>query len=546
MSTELTPQQESELADYLDGVASAAQEQRVREALRNDPDLNTLACGMLADREALRSLPRVPAPRDVGDYVLEHAERGSLLGAPGATLGPPRTHWFLGRSVIAAAALLLVGVFAYFVWQQVYPGKAFDDGQHFIVTPVATLPPTGGRTGRPSVPAMGRSTRRRPQILAMAKPRLARASPPLVHPALPTLHAAIATRVPSVAYTPAAAPNPQACHITVVADNAADRQRLMMLLNAFSAENQMRSAPQRASLFTNTPAKAQRLFSVPKAALRRPQELAGVMKKHVAAHNKTNHDANSILEPPSARSLAGKSRKRSAASGILLSGSSTTSARHTAEPNPAAAAGDRAGPNKKVPASAAGSAGGETGASTRAHRIARKSRASKARAQVAFRRSGPAQGRARTAPAGPRPAGQARSAVAAAPPTKQVIHAQLTAKQIAEIVLNFKLRGLTMRQAKMAAVVAPLLPNAHAAAPAPAQKSLPGRRNHAAVAAQFYAHQAMTAHAAPPAAPVAKSSLFNAPHGKIACTITILTRQGAAARHGAASPATPAPKANPH
>ncbi|HVT81314.1 MAG TPA: hypothetical protein VHM90_11720 [Phycisphaerae bacterium] len=103
------------IAAYIDGEISPAEAARLEVYLANtDPKLADMVVGMLADKVAMRGLPRPAAPADLSTRVMESIERGSLMHNVEEIVAPSRPRW-QSRAAIAAGLAILLGGFSYFV-----------------------------------------------------------------------------------------------------------------------------------------------------------------------------------------------------------------------------------------------------------------------------------------------------------------------------------------------------------------------------------------------------------------------------------------------
>ena len=113
--SETSEELEARIAAYIDGQLPSAEAARLEVFLANtDPQLAEQIIGMLADCHRLRSLPRGVAPADLAGRVMEQVERSSLLNDVDSG-SQWRRPWWQSRRWGAVAALLMVGVFTYFV-----------------------------------------------------------------------------------------------------------------------------------------------------------------------------------------------------------------------------------------------------------------------------------------------------------------------------------------------------------------------------------------------------------------------------------------------
>jgi len=119
---------EQQLLAYAEGTLTPAEAARVEVYLANtDPKLGVQILGMAADRAALKGLPKLRAPHDLAEQIMEQVERTSLLGTPEREAQRGARRWFQPRYAAAAAIVLLAGTFTYVIVEMVHP---WDNGWH--------------------------------------------------------------------------------------------------------------------------------------------------------------------------------------------------------------------------------------------------------------------------------------------------------------------------------------------------------------------------------------------------------------------------------
>ena len=101
---------------YLESDLGRRDASRFRKQLSQDPRLRNLVAQLVLDRQALRQLPAVPAPRDLIDAVTQRLERDMLLQEPPAGDEQTVNRSWRGRRLAYAGLAVLVGVSATVVW----------------------------------------------------------------------------------------------------------------------------------------------------------------------------------------------------------------------------------------------------------------------------------------------------------------------------------------------------------------------------------------------------------------------------------------------
>lgn len=182
---------EGRIAAYIDGELPPAEAARLEVFLANtDPALAQQVIGMIAERHAVRSLPRPPAPEDLAGRIMEQVERTSLLN-DSEHFTAPRRPWWQSRLAVAAALILILGGFSYFIleavrrpdssWRQtVMEDTARHDEGRDLAAARKTLPtaPAAGMKSAPSSDA-DRSA------IAAATPQKSVAPAPAMAPNVP-------------------------------------------------------------------------------------------------------------------------------------------------------------------------------------------------------------------------------------------------------------------------------------------------------------------------------------------------------------------------
>ncbi|HUO10765.1 MAG TPA: hypothetical protein VM008_20860 [Phycisphaerae bacterium] len=106
---------EARIAAYIDGQLPPSEAARLEVFLANtDPALAQQVIGMIAERNAVRALPMVKAPGDLAARIMEQVERTSLLNDV-EHFAAPRRPWWQTRLAVAAALLLILGGFSFFI-----------------------------------------------------------------------------------------------------------------------------------------------------------------------------------------------------------------------------------------------------------------------------------------------------------------------------------------------------------------------------------------------------------------------------------------------
>jgi hypothetical protein len=134
---------EARIAAYIDGELSPADAARLEVFLANtDPQLAEQVIGMIGDRHQLRGLPKTRAPEELAARIVEQVERATLLHHV-----EHARPWWQSRLALAAAVLLVLGSFSYFIMEALHPAnpawQAAVDSQR-APTPalaIAPLPP---------------------------------------------------------------------------------------------------------------------------------------------------------------------------------------------------------------------------------------------------------------------------------------------------------------------------------------------------------------------------------------------------------------------
>jgi len=143
-------QLEQDLLAYVDGRLCPADAARIEVYLANtDPEQSARVAGMIADRERLRALPPLRAPRDLAERIMERVERASLLGDAEhhSSIAPRR--WYHHHMAIAAGLIFVFGLFGAFIIHSVGqrhstwgPNPIANGGNHETGIPVAMAPAT--------------------------------------------------------------------------------------------------------------------------------------------------------------------------------------------------------------------------------------------------------------------------------------------------------------------------------------------------------------------------------------------------------------------
>ena len=125
--------QREQLSAYLDGELSAADAQRLEQAIQQDPSLQVELEALRRTRDLLRQLPAGQTPPHFARDVLRRAERHHHIGraAPGGSLGAFR--WIFAAT--AAVVLIACGL-AMIILNQLPNGS--PDGESVLTTPGPT------------------------------------------------------------------------------------------------------------------------------------------------------------------------------------------------------------------------------------------------------------------------------------------------------------------------------------------------------------------------------------------------------------------------
>ncbi|HZZ43805.1 MAG TPA: hypothetical protein VFE58_12780 [Tepidisphaeraceae bacterium] len=108
-----TENTEAKLAAYVDGQLDPDQRAQIEQYLRANPDHQRLLADMIAQRQAVRDLPREKAPADIYDAMQAQLERSILLDDSGLNAPPSVRHSRRSQAfAIAAIALLAIGLAA--------------------------------------------------------------------------------------------------------------------------------------------------------------------------------------------------------------------------------------------------------------------------------------------------------------------------------------------------------------------------------------------------------------------------------------------------
>jgi len=158
---------EARIAAYIDGELPPAEAARLEVFLANtDPALAQQIIGMIAEKHAVRSLPKPPAPEDLAGRIMEQIERTSLLNDV-EHFSAPRRPWWQSRGAVAAALVLILGGFTFFILEAVFrPDNSWREAmmegnshrELAVVQPAASAPavasvPTGSTTPTAVMPA---------------------------------------------------------------------------------------------------------------------------------------------------------------------------------------------------------------------------------------------------------------------------------------------------------------------------------------------------------------------------------------------------------
>ncbi len=233
---------EGRIAAYIDGQLPPAEAARLEVFLANsDPALAKQVVDMIAERNAVRALPKPHAPDDLAARIMEQVERTSLLN-DSEHFAAPRRPWWQSRLAVAAALFLILGGFGYFILEAVrrpdssWRDTVMDESPHRddsreIASAQKSISPTppAGITSAPSATALasaaGASGGAAPQKSATALPA-----------AIPDLPAAVTPAQQSAAAL-AEKSQPTPIEIVLVARTPDDEARLRAELARFSDAN---------------------------------------------------------------------------------------------------------------------------------------------------------------------------------------------------------------------------------------------------------------------------------------------------------------------
>ncbi len=246
---------ESRIAAYIDGQLPPAEAARLEVFLANsDPALARQVVDMIAERNAVRSLPKPHAPEDLAARIMEQVERTSLLNDSEHFTAPHRP-WWQSRLAVAAALFLILGGFSWFIleavrrpdssWREtVMEESPRRDENRDLAAAQKTLPP---------VPPAGIASAPSPTAIASAgaeggaAPQKSAALPAAAAPDVPAAVTAAQQSAATLAEKTQATP----IQITLVARTPDDEARLRAELARFSDANPA-TANQVAPLNTTT------------------------------------------------------------------------------------------------------------------------------------------------------------------------------------------------------------------------------------------------------------------------------------------------------
>jgi hypothetical protein len=113
---------EAMLCAYIEGDLDESGRKEIEKHLAEHPQHRKLLEDLIAQRQLLRDLPRVTAPRDVGEGLRGQVERSMLLGSQDSMqLSHPQRGFRLPQYITAAAILLLGASLAIIVYRTVVP-----------------------------------------------------------------------------------------------------------------------------------------------------------------------------------------------------------------------------------------------------------------------------------------------------------------------------------------------------------------------------------------------------------------------------------------
>ncbi len=114
MKIKLTSQQQQDLLGYIEGTLPADSAARIEVFLANtDPEFASQIADMIEQRHAVAALPKLKAPADMAQRIMEQVERESLLNDHHQEL--EARPWWQSRWLMAACVLMVVSAFGYYV-----------------------------------------------------------------------------------------------------------------------------------------------------------------------------------------------------------------------------------------------------------------------------------------------------------------------------------------------------------------------------------------------------------------------------------------------
>ena len=229
---------EQQLLAYVEGTLTPAEAARVEVYLANtDPQLGVQILGMGSDRAALQGLPKLRAPHDLAEQIMEQVERTSLLGTPEREAHRGARRWFQPRYAAAAAVILLAGTFTYVIVDMV---KSSDNGWH---------QPPGGRSDEKMLAVAPKSGGGSSDAMHDGKMAADIGAKAAAGDAAKTSDLGLSMNTPALhAKTDDLAQQVQPLNVTLLARNSGDDARLRTMLASFVAEDELAQREQAATV----------------------------------------------------------------------------------------------------------------------------------------------------------------------------------------------------------------------------------------------------------------------------------------------------------
>jgi hypothetical protein len=134
MIDDMTPQErqriDEQLSAYLDGELDAAERAELEQRLAADPQAKAMLDELRLTVEAVRRLPRRPAPEGLGASLTTRIERSQLLDGGGGRLRVgPQGHWWFWRPLAGAAVLVLAVGGGFWAFQRLSESDSSSEPQ---------------------------------------------------------------------------------------------------------------------------------------------------------------------------------------------------------------------------------------------------------------------------------------------------------------------------------------------------------------------------------------------------------------------------------